>query len=55
MDAVNKKNFPMVRALLRVGARSDLILDAAVGSAKQLSFQKGYRKIDLLFSGQKKK
>ncbi len=54
MGAVNKKNFPMVRALLRVGARPDLILDPAVGSAKQLSFQKGYHKIDLLFSSQKK-
>ncbi len=55
MEAVNTKNFPMVRALLRIGARPDLILDPAVGSAKQLSFQKGYSKIDLLFSGQKKK
>lgn len=55
MFAVEKKDIPMIRVLLRVGARSDLVLDPAVGSAKQLSFQKGYGKIDQLFSGQKKK
>ncbi len=55
MEAVEKKNAPMVRALLRVGGRPDLILDSAVGSAKQLSFQKGYASIDLILSGLKKK
>lgn len=55
MEAVNEKNAPMVRALLSVGARPDLILDPAVGSAKQLSFQNGDSEIDLIFSDQKKK
>ncbi len=55
MEAVQENNPPMVRALLRAGARPDLVLDPAVGSAKQLSFQKGYSAIDRLFSGVRKK
>jgi len=53
MAAVDNNDLPMVQALLKVGADPELILDPAVGSAKQLSFQKGYNDIDLLFSSTK--
>lgn len=55
MEAVEENNHSMVRALVTEGADPNLVLDAAIGSAKQLSFQKGYSEIDLIFSGLKKK
>lgn len=53
MKAVQAKNVPMIRALVSVGARPDLMLDPAVGSAKQISFQMGTSEIDQIFSGLK--
>ena len=46
IEAVEADNPDMVRALLQAGADANLILDPAVGSAKQIAFEKGYTAVD---------
>ncbi len=46
IDAVESNNPKMVRELLKEGGKPNLILDPAVGSAKQISFSRGYTPIE---------
>ena len=48
IEAVEANSPNLVQALLKAGADPNIILDPAVGSARQIAFEKGYTSIDLM-------
>lgn len=48
IEAVENNDIDMVRALLQVGADQNIVLDATIGNAQQIAFERGYTAIDLL-------
>lgn len=55
IQAVEKKNEPMVRALLEEGADPDKMIDDEIGTAVQNAYERGYVRIEALLKDARKK